>query len=243
MSTFNQSLGDDLRAKSSINKLLQIEKRVHDKLINMTTSQDLILEIYRELTKELEHIFDDLYRVDNENKIIPIKRIYANPERAVAKQVQEDNIVLPVISIEQDISDIDAVRSRYSPVLVHDVEWSDKDQRARRILSLSPTPLNTTFKINIWAKYGEDLDQILEQISFMFNPSLNIPNKFSSETQAFLVEEVDQTNTTYRDGEDRIIRRVVEIRIESYIPSPKFLLTSTGEIEYTPHIELDITTL
>jgi len=239
----NQSLGDGLLESSGVSKLLRIEKGVHDKLVKMHTKQNDILEIYTDILRELEHIFGSLYRVDDENKIIPIKRLHANPERVVAKQFQEDNIVLPVVSLEQDISNIDQKRGRYSPVLVHDVVWSDRYQRARRVLSLSPTPTTVTYKVHIWAKYGEDLDQILEQISLMFNPSLNIPNKFSSETQAFLTKEEDTTDTTYSDGEDRILRRTAEIQVETYIPSPKALVTSTGEIEYTPHIEFDITTL
>ena len=239
----NQSLGDGLIDPSGVSKLLRIEKRVHDKLIKIQRSQNNILEIYTEITRELQHIFDSLYVIDNDNKIVSVKRIYANPERVVAKQIQEDNTILPVISIEQDVSDIDSARSRYSPVLVHDVIWSDKHQRAKRVISLSPTPVNMLFRIHIWAKYGEDLDQILEQINIMFNPSLNVPNKFSSETQAFITEEEDTTETSYKDGQDRLIRRSVVIQVQTYIPSPRALLTSTGEIEYTPHIEFDLTTL
>ena len=203
----NQSLGDGLLEPSGVSKLLRIEKRAHDKLVKIQKSQNNILDIYTEINKEIQHIFDSIYVIDNENKIISVKRIYANPERVVAKQIQEDNIVLPVISIEQDISDIDSARSRYSPVLVHDVIWSDKHQRAKRVLSLSPTPVNIIFKVHIWVKYMEDLDQILEQINLMFNPSLNVPNKFSSETQAFITEEEDNTNTSYNDGEDHLYWR------------------------------------
>ena len=40
-----------------------------------------------------------------------------------------------------------------------------------------------------------------------------------------------------------MLRRTIELKVETYLPSPKVLVTSTGEIESIPHSEIDITTL
>tara|TARA_R110002051_G_scaffold41297_3_gene85243 strand:- start:6960 stop:7676 length:717 start_codon:yes stop_codon:yes gene_type:complete len=237
MATFTQSQSSTVQSSSNANR------RAYEKLLEIQSRGYSIPNLYLEVTKSVKKVFNEIYRVDSDNNIIGIKLIYANPERSVAKQVQEDNIILPIISFDQGISNSDQNRGKNSSLLVHEKYWDDKKQRAIRVLSLCPTPVNIVYKIHIWAKYAEDLDQIIEQISLMFNPSLNIPNKFYEATQAFITDEVDDTDYPYNDGHDRVLRRTIELKVETYLPSPKVLLTSTGAIEYTPHLEIDITTL
>tara|TARA_R110000824_G_scaffold236757_1_gene425569 strand:- start:4239 stop:4970 length:732 start_codon:yes stop_codon:yes gene_type:complete len=240
--TFKQSLESPTDGES-VSKIANINKKAYDKLTKIHNKSNTILDVYTEITKSVKKVFGSLYRVDSDNSIVDIKIVYANPERSVAKQVQEDNMVLPIISFDQDISNSDLKRSRYNPVLVHNIVWDDSKQRATRVLSLAPAPVTISFKISIWSKYAEDLDQVLEQITLMFNPSLNLPNKFSDETQAFLTEEENETESSYKDGSDRVLRRTIEMQVETYIPGPRALVTSTGEIESIPHVEFDVTTL
>lgn len=237
-----QYLADGFVPIEDRSRLIRIEKEVHKKLLEFRNKQDFIMDTYREVTRELEHIFDEIYTINEENRIIPVKRIYANPERSVAKQIQEDNLILPIISIDQQVSQTSSERSRYNPVLVHDVIWSDRYQRAVRLLSLSPAPVNLTYNISLWAKYGEDLDQILEQISLMFNPSLNIPTKHSSETQAFIVEEEDNTDVIYDDGKDRMVKRIITVNVETYIRNPQVVMTSSGKMQDETNITFEINT-
>tara|TARA_R110000824_G_scaffold78275_1_gene197700 strand:- start:4390 stop:5106 length:717 start_codon:yes stop_codon:yes gene_type:complete len=237
MSTFSQS------RRSSTVTLSHLNKRAYAKLVEIQNKNYNISDLYLEITKSIQKVFNSLYRVDSDNKIVDIKLVYANPERSVAKQVQEDNIILPIISFDQGISNSDQNRGRNSSILMHTKYWDDKEQRAVRVLSFYPAPVNVIYKVSIWAKYAEDLDQVLEQISLMFNPSLNIPNKFYDATQAFITDEVDDTKYPYKDGTDRMLRRTIELKVETYLPSPKVLVTSTGEIESIPHSEIDITTL
>ena len=217
-----------------------INKRAYEKLLDIQIKDYNIPNLYLEVTKSVQKVFNSMYRVDSDNKIVDIKLVFANPERSVAKQVQEDNIILPIISFDHGISNSDQNRGRNSSLLVHEKYWDEKKQRAVRLLSFYPAPVNITYKIHIWAKYAEDLDQILEQISLMFNPSLNIPNKFYESTHAFITDEVDNTAYPYKDGNDRFLRRTIELQVETYLSSPKVLVTSTGKIEYTPHAEIDI---
>ena len=48
---------------------------------------------------------------------------------------------------------------------------------------------------------------------------------------AFLDMESDNSTVESSDRQDRVIRRTFKVKLEAYIPNPKFLITSTGEIE------------
>jgi hypothetical protein len=76
-----------------------------------------------------------------------------------------------------------------------------------------------------------DMDQILEQIRLKFNPEMNVPTKFSTIAKAFLDTEEDLGSVTAGDKEDRIIKKTFNIVFRTYVPNPKFLVTSTGKIE------------
>ena len=75
------------------------------------------------------------------------------------------------------------------------------------------------------------MDQIVEQIRLLFNPSLIVETSNTTTASAFIVQETDNSDFDLEDREDRIIRKTFTISLEGYIPNPKFLLTSTGEIE------------
>jgi len=74
------------------------------------------------------------------------------------------------------------------------------------------------------------LDQIKEQLWGRFHPSADIPTKFSTKTQAFIVAEENNSELTVGDGADRLIQYSALVRVETYIPSPRAMFTSTGKI-------------
>jgi hypothetical protein len=152
-------------------------------------------------------------------------------ERVISKIKQEATFILPVLSVYRSGNEADENRRRSSSLIVYDKYWDKNKQRAVRIASISPTPINIAYKLNVWTKYQEDMDQLTEQIRRMFNPDLEVKTKFNSTTKAFLTEESQNTETTLPDGQDRVIRKVFSVTIESYIPNPKFLITNTGKIE------------
>ena len=49
--------------------------------------------------------------------------------------------------------------------------------------------------------------------------------------KAFLETEEDVGSVTAGDKEDRIIKKTFNIVFRTYVPNPKFLVTSTGKIE------------
>jgi hypothetical protein len=76
-----------------------------------------------------------------------------------------------------------------------------------------------------------DMDQILEQVRLKFNPEMQVPTEFSTLAKAYLESEEDVGQVTVTDKEDRILKKAVNVVLRTYIPSPKFLYTSTGKIE------------
>lgn len=214
--------------ESDYNKVeIAIKKRVFE----MTKQKHNISFLYRESLRSMINCFNEIGYYDSEDKFVEVKCIHANAERAIAKITQEDNIILPIISIAQTISENDTNRQKYESVLVHEKYWDEKKNRAIRIVSLSPRAVNIKYQLNIWCKYLADMDQILEQIRLMFNPELIVPTSFSTLSKAYLDSEEIVGGSTARDKEDRILQKTLSIMLRTYIPSPKFLITSTGMIE------------
>ena len=207
------------------------ELSIRKTLFEMTKPSHMISSIYKAFLRGIKSEFSDLVTIDSEGKVKETRLIMANPERAVAKITQDDNIILPVLSVSQTTTDSDPSRSRYESMLIHEKYWDDSKQRAVRVLSFAPVPVSIKYQLNVWSKYNEDLDQLVEQIRVKFNPELTIKTEFSTLTKAFIEGESIIGATQVADKEDRVLRKQFSIVIKSYIPNPKFLVTSTGKIE------------
>jgi hypothetical protein len=207
------------------------EGDVRAKIFKMTQAKSNISFVYRESLRSMIASFNDIGHFDSEEKFIDIKCIHGNAERAIAKLKQENSIILPMLSIAQTVSDNDDERRRYESLLVHEKYWDEEKHRAVRILSLAPRPVNVRYQLNIWCKYMSDMDQILEQVRLKFNPEMNVPTEQSTMAKAFLETEEAIGSMTANDKDDRVIKKTMNIVLRTYIPSPKFLVTSTGEIE------------
>ena len=207
------------------------EGDVRAKIFKMTQAKSNISFIYRESLRSMIAAFNDVGHFNSQDEFVNIKCIHGNAERAIAKLKQENSIVLPMLSIAQTISNNDDERRRYESVLVHEKYWDEDKGRAVRILSLAPRPVNVSYQLNIWCKYMADMDQILEQVRLKFNPEMNVPTEYSTLAKAFLESEEAVGSMTANDKDDRVIKKTLNIILRTYIPSPKFLVTSTGEIE------------
>jgi hypothetical protein len=187
--------------------------------------------VYRDTLSSLLTIFGKLKYLAPNGKAVSIKCVHGNPERIAAKMTEQTNLVLPIISITQTTSEDDVARRRYEPTIVHQKYWDKNKERAIRVLSLAPKAINISYSINIWSKYRADMDQILEQIRLMFNPELRLETSTAQNTKAFLTTEADNSDVATGDKEDRVLKRGVTIEVQTYLPNPKFLITSTGQIE------------
>ena len=157
--------------------------------------------------------------------------IYARPERAVARMKKSRNLKLPIISF--DVNNIQPSESRNRPNF--NVEYwtvkSVKTGRFSRVISLAPKAVDLEAKIHLWAKTNSDMYQMLEYIMEQFHPHMRISTDLNVYTHAFIESVSDLDQVDLGDREDRLLRKTINLRIEGYIPSPKYLLQSNGEIE------------
>jgi len=207
------------------------EGDIRKQIYRMTQTESNISFIYKESLRSMIASFNDIGYINSDNKLIGTKCIHANAERAIAKLKQENNTILPVLSISQTVSEDDDKRRRNESVLMHDKYWDEDKQRAIRILSLAPRPVTVRYSLNIWAKYMANMDQILEQVRLKFNPEMQVPTKYSTIAKALIDSEEDLGKIEAADKEDRVLKKTLNITLRTYIPSPKFMLTSTGKIE------------
>ena len=201
------------------------------KIADRTTKVNKIPIFYKECLRYLISKMSNLAYINSETKLISIKCVHANPERTIGKLEEENNIILPIVSINQSSSDNADTRRRGAPQIVNEVFWSEEKKRAVRVISEAPRAVDIKYSINIWAKYKANLDQIVEQIRLIFNPHLVVKNSYTNVAQAFIDTETDESDVDTSDREDRVLRRSFSIKLEAYIPNPQFIITSTGEIE------------
>lgn len=196
-----------------------------------TKSYQKIPYFYKDSLRFFISKLGELVYVNSEEEVVPIKSVHANAERTIAKLQQENNIILPIISISQNSSDNDDMRRRSEPSVINESWWSEEKKRAYRVISLAPRAVNIEYNINIWTKYKSNMDQIIEQIRLLFNPHLIVENQYTNTAHAFIMQESDNSTLDLGDRQDRVLRRSFMVKLEGYIPNPKFLITSTGEIQ------------
>jgi len=201
------------------------------KIAERTNRKNSIPFFYKQSLQYLISKLGTLSYLNSETELIDVKCVHANPERTVAKLKQETNIILPILSISQTTSENDDQRRRGQPQVVTETFWSEKKKRAYRLISFAPRAVNVEYGINIWAKYKSNLDQLVEQVRLLFNPHLIIKSSYTNVAKAYIDMETDQSTVETADRQDRILRRSFSIKLEGYIPNPRFLITSTGKIE------------
>ncbi len=200
-------------------------------LMEATKKSTLPAKVYKETLRSLIHEFGNLGYIDAEGNFTDVKCFHANPERTIAKLYQENNIILPVVTVGQTKIDDDPTRRKYKPIIIASKFYNNETARAERVISFVDRPVNISYGVSIWTKYMEDMDQLAEQVRLKFNPSLFFITPYSKDTKAFLTDEANNSDVTAGDREDRLIRKTFTVSVETYIPSPKFRYTSTGKIE------------
>ena len=187
--------------------------------------------VYKEVLRSLLVAFGNVHYVTGDDKLTRIKSMHSAGERAVAKKFQENNIILPIITVHQLTAKGDESKRRYDNILIQNSIWDEDTQRARRVIGLADVPVTITFSVNVWTKYMEDLDQISQSIRMRFNPSLDLKTDFTDSLKVFLEDETSNTAIDAGDREMRLIRKSFTVSTELFIPSPRFMVTSTGRME------------
>lgn len=213
---------------SSVGSVENIKQRI----VEMTETRLLprIDNVYKESLRQIIATFSNLYYIDGNGNRIKVDCSHGNAERIAGRLKTDNNIVLPFITVSEVDSARDAKRERYSPLLMHDVQWDNQKRRATRVLSLAPRAVNITYEINIWCKYKADLDMLRSGVFSLFNPELRVPTNHSKDTRAFIEKERSVGSVIATDTKDRVLQKTIEVTLQTYIPSPKFFFTNTGEI-------------
>jgi hypothetical protein len=184
---------------------------VRQLLINATNNQSNITSFYKELLRYLKTLFGNFIVIKSDDTKVKVKCILGSPERAIAKQKQQDSIILPLIAIEHILTNTDQDKRHYNPTYSAESYWDDKKQRAFRVISLVPKAITVEYEVSIWSYYQEDLDQLTEQIHRLFNPSVDVNLPFTRHGKVFLTSEFSDSELEVEDQVDRT--RIGKIRI------------------------------
>lgn len=188
-------------------------------------------DFYREITKYIIQKVSTLKITDEEGKTkADIPTFFANPERAVAKLKEQRNLTLPVISVSIDDIEEDVERRRTDSIVETQRAWDKTAQRAVRVVSIAAKPVKVTYMINFWAKYVEDINQMIEEFQLFFNPGMPIRTSRSNSILSYIAQVTDNSTLQIGDREDRVIKKSVMISLDTYIPNKTYQLTKSGEI-------------
>ena len=187
-------------------------------------------DFYRSYTKSLmEQLIVEI--IDGEDQRVKIPVMYANPERAIAKVKEDRNLKLPLISVA--IGDIEEnVKARRPDLqLTHYKFFDVEKQRAYRVIKKASKAVVLQFQLTFWTKYTEDMNQMVEAVQMLFQPSLALPTPHEKENKAFLLDILDMSSVQAGDKQDRTLRKRATIRVEAYIPGREYLYSNTGRIK------------
>ena len=205
--------------------------KLRNRIIELTDAQTTeVNNVYKESLRALPSEMSNLYYIDGNGNDVKCKCIYGNPERLASTLYTDNTLILPMVSVVETSTENDDSRRRYSKVIVNETYWDPNKKRATRTLSVAPRPVTLTYEISLWSKYKYDLDMLRSSIYSLFSPEVNLRTKFSDYGKAYIVSEQDVGNTQASDTEDRLLRKSITISLQTYIPSPKFMVTNTGEI-------------
>jgi len=157
---------------------------------------------------------------------IPI--IYGSQERAIAKIKQDKNLVLPLMSIH--IADIEETSAHRKPrFIVENFTYFEIDsKRAFRVVRRAPKAVTLNYRLVMWTKYTEDMNQIMESLQLLFQPYLNLNTISEDKAIATLADIMDMSAHQVGDKQDRIIRKQAFIQSEAYLPNKAYLYSSDG---------------
>ncbi len=201
------------------------------------------LEFYRKTSRELLNIFSDAQIIGSDNEVQPVTVSYANYERAIAMLFKTRNLTLPQMTLA--ISDTVEDFERRKPNT--DIEfWTIRDKKSMRytrVAAMSPKAVKVSYQLNLWARYVEDMNQLIEYVMNKFRPQLRVGTDFLTNAPAFITAVSDNSTLTVPDREDRIIKKTVTFEVETWMPTRKYMIQSNGairEMRYDVELKTDI---
>ena len=219
-------------ASGQVNAVAKLYSDLYSELKTLDRSNNNRLNFYREYTQSLINNLTGLSIVDSQGRALQdIEVFFANQERAVAKITESKNLRLPVVSVAIINTQEDVNRRKPDFNVVMERKFDVTTRRAMRVVSLAPKALNLMYRINLWGKYIEDINQLSEQVENLFRPSLRVATSFGNSTPAFIAYSTDQSTLTAGDRQDRIVQKAFTINVEGYLPQNKYILATNGKIK------------
>tara|TARA_R100000458_G_C8101834_1_gene128220 strand:+ start:143 stop:502 length:360 start_codon:yes stop_codon:yes gene_type:complete len=89
----------------------------------------------------------------------------------------------------------------------------------------------------------EDMNQLIEYAMAKFRPQLRVETDFVTNACAFITAVSDNSTVAVPDREDRIIRKTLSFKVETYMPTRQYMIQSNGDItemRYDMKVESDI---
>jgi len=201
------------------------------------------LAFYRKTSRELLNIFSDAQILGSDNEIQSVNVSYANYERAIAMLFKTRNLTLPQMTLA--ISDTVEDFERRKPNT--DIEfWTIHDKkrmRYTRVAAMSPKAVKVSYQLNLWSRYVEDMNQLIEYVMGKFRPQLRVGTDFITNAPAFITSISDNSTLAVPDREDRIIKKTVTFEVQTWMPTRQYMIQSNGtirEMRYDIELKSDI---
>jgi hypothetical protein len=203
---------------------------VRAELFKLENQNYRTLDFYRQTTKRLLAVFSDCQVIGDDGGVDTVPIWYANPERAIAKIYEGRTLNLPAMTLNIESLDNDEDRRRPNFGVQVWKEFDEVKNKAIRVAALAPRAVKVTYKLNLWTRYVEDMNQLVELVHYKFHPHIIVPTNFNDNTHAFLKSTTDNSVVDVPDREDRLIKKAITFEVETYIPSRKYEITSTGSL-------------
>ena len=170
----------------------------------------------REVDEGLKKALEGLVYLDKDGKSVPVRVIYATPEKAFANDARKS---LPMVSffrvsVMPNPSRFNAfIRPFYGvPIRREDLDWD----------ITKFTPVDVQYQVDVWCKYYSDVSYLQTQLVHWFSYGGKI-NCGGLIFPVFL-EDLSDASELESESDDRILRFISTLRVESW-------LSAEGRIE------------
>ena len=103
-------------------------------ILEATNNSTLSPFVYKDIVRALLVSFGNIHYLDGNGKLVRIKSAHGNPERTIAKLHEEDTIILPIITINQNGAKGDDKKRRLDDLIIEKTVWNEDIQRGERVM-------------------------------------------------------------------------------------------------------------
>ena len=163
----------------------------------------------REVDEGLKKVLEELVYLDKDGNSVPVRVIYATPEKAFAKDTRQS---LPIVSffrvsVMPNPSRFNAfIRPWYGvPARREDLDWD----------ITKFTPVDVQYQVDVWCKYYSDVSYLQTQLVHWFSYGGKV-NCGGLVFPVFL-EDLSDASELESDSDDRVLRFVATLSMESWL--------------------------